>query len=105
MVLRRAACAFLRSSRRMEGEYLSQRNEDSELLFGAACAPLALSDGHRPVDSGNVEHFRRPVGPLDLELVDLRRGTQTEVQRHIVLRAIDRPADDVLSLAQLAHGE
>ena len=48
--------------------------------------------------AGDVKRFHAAVGPVNFQFVHLRRGAQTKVERHIVLRTINRAADHVESL-------
>ena len=46
---------------------------------------LTLRDRDYFINCGDVERFDAPVRPFDFEFIDLCRGAQTEVQRHVVL--------------------
>src|SRR5689334_6789028 len=83
IVLSRAACAFLRSSRRK-------------------LSSLALSDRGYFINRGDVERFDAAIRPFDFEFIDLCRGAQTKVQCHIILRTKHRAAHNILSLSHRA---
>src|SRR6185295_2106796 len=128
IVLSRAACAYLRSSRRkLKAPSNSKKNlsrkdakaqrkrkaPDSSFRLSlrlcdlcvrnpTSSAVLALCDSNDSVNGGDVKRFDAPVGPFDFEFIDLCRCTQTEVQRHIVLRTKHRSAQNILSLPHRA---
>src|SRR6202008_5031884 len=55
---------------------------------GNSLVTFALCNRNDPVNSRHVEGLDTAVGPLNFELINLRRRAESEVQRHIVLRAI-----------------
>ena len=59
---------------------------------------LTLSDRDYFINRRDVKRFHASVRPFDFEFIDLCRGAQPEVQRHIVLRTIHRAAQNILSL-------
>jgi hypothetical protein len=66
-------------------------------------AAFTLCDRNYLVNRGHIEVLDAAISPGDFKFIDLCRCAQSEMQREVVLRTINRSTQNILSLPYTAR--